>query len=118
MDTYKGRSTKIRVIKDTTGEEPHIFVSNLFGDVQDTKYHQDLYHRRWEIETKYGELKTRMRLENFSGKNPQAIRQDLYAALFISNLSSLIKSFAETDIKEELTNDKHQYQLNSIEASP
>ena len=112
MDTYKGRSTKIRVIKDTTGEEPHIFVSNLFGDVQDTKYHQDLYHRRWEIETKYGELKTRMRLENFSGKNPQAIRQDLYAALFISNLSSLIKSFAETDIKEELTNDKHQYQLN------
>lgn len=112
VDTYRGRSTKIRVIKDTTGEEPHIFVSNLFGDAQDTKYHQDLYHRRWEIETKYGELKTRMHLENFSGKNPQAIRQDLYAALFISNLSSLIKSFAETDIEEELTNDKHQYQLN------
>ncbi|MDE7068249.1 MAG: transposase, partial [Schaedlerella arabinosiphila] len=44
---------------------------------QDTNYHQDLYHKRWEIETKYGELKTRMRLENFSGKKPQAIRQDL-----------------------------------------
>ena len=93
IDTFEGRSTKLRVIKDTSGDEPRIYVSNLFGDTQDAKYHQELYHRRWEIETKYGELKTRMRLENFSGKNPLAIRQDLYAALFISNLSSLIKSF-------------------------
>lgn len=112
VDTYRDRSTKIRVIKDTTGDEPRIFISNLFDAAQDTNYHQNLYHKRWEIETKYGELKTRMRLENFSGKNPQAIRQDLYAALFISNLSALIKSFAETDIEENLTNDKHQYQLN------
>lgn len=112
LDLYKGRTTQIRVIKDTSGEESRIFVSNLFGDAQNTKYHQNLYHRRWEIETKYGELKTRMRLENFSGKNPQAIRQDLYAALFISNLSSLIKSSAEDEIEEELTNANHQYQLN------
>lgn len=112
LDSYKGRTTQIRVIKDTSGEESHIFVSNLFGDAQNTKYHQNLYHKRWEIETKYGELKTRIRLENFSGKNPQAIRQDLYATLFISNLSSLIKSSAESEIKEELTNKKHQYQLN------
>lgn len=73
MDNYKGWTTQLRVIKDTTDEESHIFVSNLFGDDRDAKYHQNLYHRRWEIETKYGELKTRMRLENFSGKNPQAI---------------------------------------------
>lgn len=112
VDTYKQRSTKIRVIKDTTGNEPHIFISNLFDTTQDTKYHQDLYHKRWEIETKYGELKTRMRIENFSGKNPQAIRQELYAALFISNLSALIKSFIEADIEQKLTNDKHHYQLN------
>ncbi len=46
-----------------------------------------------------------MRLENFSGKNPQAIRQDLYAALFISNLSSLMKSSAEAEIEDK-------YQLN------
>ncbi len=27
-DIYKGRTTQIRVIKDTSGEEPHILVSN------------------------------------------------------------------------------------------
>ena len=111
-DNHKGRTVSIRVIKDTSGEEPHILVSNLFGNHQGTEYHKNLYHKRWSIETKYGELKTRARLENFSGKNPQAIRQDLYAALFISNLSALIKSSAEDEIEEELKGGNHKYQLN------
>lgn len=111
-DIHKDRTVKIHVIKDTSGEEPHILVSNLFGDHQGSEYHKNLYHKRWSIETKYGELKTRARLENFSGKNPQAIRQDLYAALFISNLSALIKSAAEDEIEEELNSGDHKYQLN------
>ena len=111
-DIHKGRNIKIRVIKDTSSEEPHILVSNLFGDHQDMEYHKNLYQKRWSIETKYGELKTKARLENFSGKNPKAIRQDLYAALFISNLSALIKSAAEDEIKEELDSGRHKYQLN------
>ena len=112
VDTFKDRTTYLRVIKDTGSDEPRIYVSNLFGDNQGAEYHRNLYHRRWEIETKYGELKTRMRLENFSGKKPLAIRQDLYATLFISNLSALIKSFVEAMIEDELIDDEHQYQLN------
>ena len=111
-DIHKGRTVSLRVIKDTSGEEPHILVSNLFEEHQDMHYHQYLYHKRWSIETKYGELKTRVRLENFSGKNPQAIRQELYAALFISNLSALIKSSTENEIREELNRGRHRYQLN------
>ncbi len=87
-------------------------MGNLFGGHQDGECHQNLYHQRWSIETKYGELKTRARLENFSGKNPQAIRQDLYAALFISNLSALIKSSAGDEIGEGLNSGRHPYQLN------
>ncbi|MDY6309048.1 MAG: IS4 family transposase [Oribacterium sp.] len=112
VDVYKGRTTRLRVLKDCSGEEPSIFISNLFEEHQDTTYHKNLYHRRWEIETKYGEIKTRMRVENFSGIYPRAIRQDLYAALFISNISALIKASAENDIKDKLASKKHQYQLN------
>lgn len=111
-DVHKGRAVRIRVIKDTSGEEPHILVSNLFGEHQDAQYHRDLYHKRWPIETKYGELKTRLRLENFSGKNPIAIRQELYAALFMSNLSALVKSCAEDEIRGGLDRGKHKCQLN------
>ena len=99
---------------EPSGEEPHILVSNFFGEHQGMQYHQDLYHKRWSIETKYGELKTRARLENFSGKNPRAIRQDVYAALFISNLSALVKPSAENEIREELDSGRHKYQLNRI----
>ena len=111
-DIYKGRTTKIHVIKDTSREDSHILISNLFEDYQDATYHQNLYNKRWDIETKYSELKTKARIENFSGKNPRAIRQDLYATLFISNLSALIKASAETEIEEELINTNHKYQLN------
>ena len=51
-------------------------------------------------------------IRKFFRKNPQAIRQDLYAALFISNLSALIKSSTEDEIREELNSGRHKYQLN------
>ena len=111
-DIHNERTTKIRVIKDTTGEDSQIFISNLFGQHQDAAYHQNLYKKRWDIETKYGELKTRIRVENFSGKNPLAIRQELYAAMFISNLSALVKSCVEDGFEDTFFNESHVYQLN------
>lgn len=32
LDFYKGRTIQIRIVKDTSGEESRIFVSNLFWD--------------------------------------------------------------------------------------
>lgn len=82
-DIHKGRTVNLHVIKDTFREEPHILVSNLFGEHQDIEYHQNLYHWRWTIETKYGELKTRVRLENFSGKIPrQSVRSCMPPCLY------------------------------------
>ena len=51
-------------------------------------------------------------MENFSGKNPLAIRQELYAAMFISNLSALVKSCVEEKSEDRLFNESHAYQLN------
>ena len=112
MDYHQNRSTKLRVIKETVDDTPYILLSNLFGTHQNKEYHYHLYQKRWEVETKYGELKTHMRVENFSGRNPRAIYQELYAALFISNLSALIKSAAESDFESSLSTSKHTYQLN------
>ena len=81
MDYHQNRSTKLRVIKETVDDTPYILLSNLFGTHQNKEYHYHLYQKRWEVETKYGELKTHMRVENFSGRNPK------------SNLSRIICSF-------------------------
>jgi len=49
-----------------------------------------LYHWRWEIETYYGCLKGRLELEHWSGKTETSVLQDFHAAVFVSNLESVI----------------------------
>ena len=54
----------------------------------------ELYGQRWGIETYYGTLKGRLDLENFSGASVEAILQDVHAAVFLSNLESVIAAQA------------------------
>jgi hypothetical protein len=50
----------------------------------------EVYGYRWGIETYYGLLKSRLDLENFSGYSVEAVRQDVYATVFLSNLESIL----------------------------
>src|SRR5438132_2460790 len=58
----------------------------------------ELYGRRWGIESYYGVLKGRLDLENFSGHSVEAILQDVHAAVFLSNLESVIAMQAAADL--------------------
>jgi Transposase DDE domain len=49
-----------------------------------------LYQKRWGIETYYGILKSRLDLENFTGRSVEAVRQDFHAAIFLSNLETVL----------------------------
>jgi len=50
----------------------------------------ELYGKRWGIETYYELLKSRLDLENFSGRSVEAVRQDVHATIFLSNLESVL----------------------------
>ena len=50
----------------------------------------ELYHCRWGIETCYGLVKGRLDLENFTGWSAEAVRQDLSATIFLTNLESIL----------------------------
>ena len=43
-----------------------------------------LYFRRWEIETNYRDEKVVLEIEEFHGKSPNCIRQELYAVAIMS----------------------------------
>ena len=45
-----------------------------------------LYHYRWNEEEAYKLLKSRLELENFSGKTARAVKQDFYAKIFLMTL--------------------------------
>ena len=44
------------------------------------------YHYRWNEEEAYKLLKSRLELENFSGKTARAVKQDFYAKIFLMTL--------------------------------
>lgn len=55
----------------------------------------DLYRLRWGVESKYRELKNRLEIEAFNSVKPISIRQEFFAAMYLSNLAAIIKSQAD-----------------------
>lgn len=58
---------------------------------------------RWEIETFYGLLKTRLELENFTGLSAEAVRQDFYASIYLTGLESILTADAQEELDSRPT---------------
>lgn len=74
-------------VKLSTGET-EVLVISLKDNNYSRESFKEVYGLRWGIETYFSVLKGRLNLENFSGKSKEAVLQDLYATIFISNLES------------------------------
>lgn len=79
----------IRVVLDT-GEIEVLATSVLEESVLQTRDFKELYYYRWGIETFFHILKNRLSLENFTGNTAQAVQQDFYVTMFLSNYESLL----------------------------
>lgn len=75
-----------------TGELEVLATSLLDEEIYPSPVFGWLYSQRWAIETFYGTLKGRLDLENFSGRTVESILQDIYAAIFLSNLETVVAS--------------------------
>lgn len=86
-------------------------VTNLTQDQMSTEKFSALYRLRWGIESKYRELKNRLEIEDFNSVKPVSIRQEFFAAMYLSNLAAIIKS--EADLKAAASaGSRHEYQSN------
>src|ERR1035437_2026524 len=72
----------------------------------------EIYHYRWRIETYYGLLKGRLDLENFTGRSPEAVRQDVYATIFLSNLESVLTRPTQRQMTHASPPRRHACQVN------
>ena len=112
---YRKRKIEIRVIRfflDNGNEE--ILITNLLDDRIPLLGFKWLYHMRWSCETKYGELKQQLKIENLAGIKPIAVRQEMYATLVFSNIVSILKSFIDVEIERDTQGkgNKWKYQTN------
>lgn len=90
-----------------------VLATNLLDEsLYPTAEFGELYHQRWGIETFYGLVKSRLDLENFSGLSAEAIRQDLHATIFLSNLESVVIRPVQSRLQEASQKRDHPAQVN------
>ncbi len=104
----------LRLIRvDLPGGEVEVLATSLHDPAQfPTACFADLYHRRWPIEEDYKRLKSRLELENWSGRTVHAVRQDFYAALFTKNLAAILAHPAQQVVAAQTASRQHRYQVN------
>lgn len=112
----EGLPTQIRVrfvrIKLPTGEN-EVLVTSLLDP---RKYKRDefkyAYGLRWGIETFYGTIKGRLNLDNFTGKSVEAVKQDFYSTIFLSNIETIFTTDAKKILEEKAQNTIHEQAVN------
>ena len=87
---YKDRSRKraedfTRETKMLSGETETLITNLLFNRMGLSAF-KVLYFKRWLVETKYDELKHKLKIENFYDIYRKAIYQDYYIVACLSNL--------------------------------
>lgn len=86
-------------------------VTNLMPEQMPAENFSDLYRLRWGVESKYRELKNRLEIEAFNSVKPVSVRQEFFAAMYLSNLAAIIKSEADSRVIASAGN-RHHYQSN------
>ena len=88
---------QVRLVKVTLpGGGTEILATSLLDeDAYPSHEFKRLYHLRWGIEEGYKTEKCRLEIENFSGLSAQAVLQDIYAKLFMVNLTAILAWVAQ-----------------------
>jgi len=99
-------------VRLSTGEL-EVLATNLLDEARyPTSEFAELYHCRWGIETYYGLIKARLDLENFTGRTPEALRQDVHSTIFLSNLESVLTQPAQQQVENRSQSLQHPQQVN------
>jgi len=110
----KDTSVVVRLVKVRleTGET-EVLITSL-TDLQrfPTQVFKELYFLRWGVETYYDRLKNQLQIEVFTGHKPEAVRQEFYALIFVTNLQTLLISDCEAELSEANQCRKYQHHIN------
>jgi hypothetical protein len=106
------RSLRMRFIKIvlSNGEVEVLATSLLDQKRYPLKDFKKLYYKRWRIETFFQAIKSRLAVDNFTGRTVEAIKQDFFSTLFVSGLETMLSA----EINEELAakSTRHRQQVN------
>lgn len=113
---FHDKELSVRLVKVvlSTGETEILCTSLLDEEQFPISDFQELYHKRWTAEEGFKMLKSRIQLENFSGKTAVAVRQDFYAKMFAMTLCATHAFPIEERVKAEYQVDKDRKRSQKI----
>jgi hypothetical protein len=94
-----GKEYPVRILKVTlnTGETETLLTS-LNQKQLPIRKASALYFERWKVETAYDLIKSKLELENFSGKSKVSVLQDFYATMYLANIAAFAAEEADEKI--------------------
>jgi hypothetical protein len=98
----------------STSEIEVLVTSLLDSDKYTTQMLKELYQAQRGIETLFGVLKERLKLDNFTGKTVIAIKQDFLAMLFMVGLESILTQTAELRLYKKSSLHKLTQSVNNM----
>lgn len=103
--------SKVRVLKFTLDSGIiETIVTNLY-DMAMADF-KELYFLRWGVETKYLSLKKRLRLESFTGKTDNSVKQDFWATILADTMLTIFEDEAREGISLDKEECKYEYKTN------
>jgi hypothetical protein len=100
---------RLVTVRLSSGELEVLATSLLDPIAYPTEDFAEVYRQRWGIETYYELLKGRLALEHFSGRTVEAIRQDVHATIFVSNLETVMTRPVQAQLHQQGTQRQHQH---------
>lgn len=109
---------KVRLIRVEldTGEVEVLATSLLDSHCYPVSVFKELYHYRWPVEEDYKVMKSRIEIENWSGKSVLAVYQDFHAKAFSKNLTIILAHPAQRLVEKQSQAKKYTYQVNMTNA--
>jgi hypothetical protein len=99
----KDTALQVRLVRVELGNSVEVLVTNLWEeDGYSADEFKDVYFMRWGIETNISFQKNVLQMESFSGLTVDAVLQDFYATVFMTNLHSILVKDAQKTIDQTI----------------
>uniref|UniRef100_UPI00064DD9B3 transposase n=1 Tax=Ornithinibacillus californiensis TaxID=161536 RepID=UPI00064DD9B3 len=110
----QGKIVRLRAIriKLSSGQE-ELLLTNIVDKRFKLEDFKVLYFKRWGIESKFDELKNKLKLQKFTGDTPLSVEQDYYATMFLSNMASFMAHEVDEIILKEQEGKNLEYLYKS-----
>ena len=108
---YMNDTIGCRLVRvDLPDGETEILCTSLLDPSFTCEDMDELYHIRWGEEEGYKLLKSRIEVENFSGKTNNAVKQDFYAKIYMMSLCASLAFPIEEKVRKECKEVQNKYQ--------